>query len=103
MLVLGEVAAERRRQDEKFPGQELPDGTGSAALRLYADAARTATNEAAADGTVTWWDVLHEEWAEAGAEDAQERLREELVHVAAVAVRWVEAIDRRDARQETYA
>lgn len=95
LLVLGEVASERRRQESKFPGQDLPDGTGAEALKLYADIIRTGVDESAADGSLTWWDVLHEEWAECGAEADVELLRAELIQTAAVAVRWVEAIDRR--------
>jgi hypothetical protein len=98
LLVLGEVAGERRRQEDRFPGQDLPDGTtGGAGHELYADVIRAGVDEAAFNGTLTWWDVLHEEWAEAGAEDAPQSLRAELIQVAAVAVRWIEAIDRRAA------
>jgi malonyl CoA-acyl carrier protein transacylase len=103
ILILGEVAGERRRQEERFPGQDLPDGTGGVGHGLYADVIRTGVDEAAADGTLTWWDVLHEEWAEAGAEAAPQPLRAELIQVAAVAVRWVEAIDRRTAAEARLA
>ena len=99
MIILGEVAAERRRQEAKFPNQQLPDGTGAEGLRMYADLARATCEQAASDGTLTWWDVLHEEWAEAGAEGDEAQLRAELIQVAAVAVRWIEAIDRRSSRE----
>ena len=103
LLVLGEVAAERRRQESKFPAQELPDGTGAPAMRLYADIARQTCEDSAVDGSLTWWDVLHEEWAEAGAELALEGLRADLIQVAAVSVRWVESIDRRIAARKAAA
>jgi malonyl CoA-acyl carrier protein transacylase len=46
---------------------------------------------------VTWEHILTEEHYEAMAEEDPTRLREELIQVAAVAVAWVEAIDRRHA------
>lgn len=48
-------------------------------------------------GRGTWRDILAEEFNEALAESDPDRLRAELVQVAAVAVNWVEAIDRREA------
>lgn len=98
LLILGEVAAERRRQEAKFPNQVLPNGTGGPAMRMYAELARATCDQEAVNGTLTWWDVLHEEWAEAGAEDDHAALRAELIQVAAVAIRWVEAIDAGLAR-----
>lgn len=47
------------------------------------------------DGTVTWWHILREEVFEASAEVDPAKLREELIQVAAVAMKWIEAIDRR--------
>lgn len=44
-----------------------------------------------------WRHILDEEVAEALAETDPERLRAELVQVAAVAVQWIEALDRRAA------
>jgi hypothetical protein len=43
---------------------------------------------------VTWAHILTEEFYEALAEADPEKLREELVQVAAVAVAWVECLDR---------
>jgi hypothetical protein len=51
----------------------------------------------AQEGTTTWKHILREEFLEAMAEEDPEQLREELVQVAAVAVAWIEAIDRRAA------
>jgi hypothetical protein len=93
-----EIWEERRRAEEKFPGQHLPDGTGQEYDRLVADLARKTTKARAADGTVTWRDVLIEEVFEAFAESDPERLRTELVQIAQVAVRWAEDIDRGAAR-----
>jgi hypothetical protein len=60
-----------------------------------AEHAKAMTDAAAEAGVVTWRDILHEEVCEAFAETDPEALRAELVQVAAVAVKWVEAIDRR--------
>lgn len=92
-LVLLEVMEERRRQDERFPDQHLPNGTadlGDANAEIQAKA-RVRANESL--GILTWRDILDEEVAEAFAEREPSRLREELIQVAAVAVRWVEDID----------
>ena len=71
--VLDEVSAERARQDAKWGEQNHP---------------------AFKHGEVTYRDILLEEVFEALAESNQARLRAELVQVAAVAVAWVEKIDR---------
>ncbi|MEU4575743.1 NUDIX domain-containing protein [Nonomuraea sp. ATR24] len=94
--VLAEVAAERAAQDARFGMQALPDGTGGAAAAEAAGAARRETDEAARDGALTWRHILMEEVLEAAAESDPEPLRAELVQVAAVAVKWLQALDRRD-------
>ncbi|MFY1588974.1 hypothetical protein ACN267_31290 [Micromonospora sp. WMMD734] len=94
--VLYEIARERSRQDAKWGEQNHPDGTG----RDYAEDARIARNAcqyAALNDRVTWRHILGEEVTEALAETDTAALREELLQVAAVAVAWVEAIDRRTA------
>lgn len=94
--VLGEVLNERARQDAKWGQQNHADGTGAPWWHA-ADKARRICEGRFADGEGTWHDILREEYAEAMAEDDPSRLRAELVQVAAVAVAWVEAIDRRAA------
>lgn len=103
--VLGEVAAERSRQDAKWGEQNHPDGTGAVWefcsgqhagwAQEAADDARRRCQEAV---DRTWGDtyalILNEEVAEAFAEDDPTKLREELLQVAAVAVAWVEKLDR---------
>jgi hypothetical protein len=107
--VLLSIAEERERQDAKFPGQHLPDGTPDAADRMGLEKAldqarrardmwRRVCQAKTARGDVTWWDVLREEFWEVGAESDPQRLREELVQLAAVAVRWAEDIDRGEQR-----
>ncbi|CAN7265528.1 hypothetical protein LJR186_001207 [Microbacterium foliorum] len=95
------VVAERARQEAKWGEQNHPDGTGAniEIVPLWygedlAEWAKASTDSHAQDGTVTWGHILLEEVAEAFAESDPELLRAELVQVAAVAVQWVEAIDR---------
>jgi hypothetical protein len=101
------VLTERARQDAKWGQQNHPDGTGEhwealtgrhagAAAEMAEDAQRR-TDEAAERGECTWSLILAEEFAEAVAEQDPAKLRTELVQVAAVALQWVEAIDRRAA------
>lgn len=114
---LGDVARERQRQDEKWGDQSHhPDGTGDqehvlralqsqrtphavtlseATSGTLAYLAKTATDAAAARGTVTWAAILLEEVFEALAADGDRELRTELVQVAAVAVQWIEVLDGR--------
>jgi hypothetical protein len=104
---LAEVKAERVRQTAKHGDQaHLPNGTGpkrpvfalssAAALAEWAkERTKAASQNEGGDGTITFEHILTEEWAEAIAEDDEQRLRAELVQVAAVAVQWIEAIDRR--------
>ena len=93
--VLDEVAAERARQHARWGQQDLPDGTGQPSDRDGADSAREACAFAASHGGLTYRHILDEEVAEVMAETEPARLRTELVQVAAVAVQWIEGIDRR--------
>lgn len=116
--VLGEVDAERTRQDAKWGEQNHPDvdrvltdregGCSIAEMAEWysvptATAARDFCDIAAKRGGCTWAHILVEEVAEAieaatlEQQDAIDTgaLRKELVQVAAVAVSWIEAIDRR--------
>jgi hypothetical protein len=93
--VLDEVFAERTRQDERFGEQNHPDGTGGLGDNHMATASRYACDEATKAGRLTFRHILYEEMWEAFAETDPEKLRAELVQVAAVAVSWIEAIDRR--------
>ncbi|MEU6414577.1 hypothetical protein [Microbispora sp. NPDC046933] len=92
--VLTEVAAERAAQDAMWGLQDHPDGTGPA-YAPEADLAKRAVADTAAEGRLTWRHILHEEVLEAFAEDDADRLRCELIQVAAVAVKWVQDLDRR--------
>lgn len=109
MRVLTEVQTERASQDVKWGEQNHPDGTGPYLSvfnrvsvpshgnlnRMICQEATTECNTMHAQGRGTWQHILTEEWAEAIACDNPTELRVELIQVAAVAVAWVEAIDRR--------
>lgn len=92
-----DVLAEMERQLDKWGEQNHPDGTGEILDRWWADFARGRCEDAAAKGSVTWRLILEEEVAEAYAESDPEKLREELIQVAGVALQWAAAIDRRGA------
>ncbi|WP_432010152.1 hypothetical protein [Streptomyces cucumeris] len=124
-VVLDEIHAERLRQDEKWGEQNHPDidprdidVVTRDYFRQKAEIHRAVNEERATpsrtvgrcsacpegDHTHTAWDVvLLEEAYEALGEEDPARLRAELVQVAAVAVAWVEAIDRRPAPAEEAA
>lgn len=107
--IIDAIKRERQRQEAKFPGQKLP--ASPALLWPHFDEYRTAKHleipsEARAkflcdvavrNGALTHSEVLSEEHSEAQAAAARKdpvALREELIQVAAVALRWIEAIDQ---------
>ena len=111
---LMEVAQERSRQDARWGQQNHLDGTGPETVPLYAATATGIADDdeahyirdvmcgrtdwrfkTLADRPGTWADILLEEVFEAMAEDSPVKLVQELTQVAAVAVAWVEAIERR--------
>lgn len=93
--VLGDVGEERYRQYLKWGEQNHPDGTGFDDWAYHRDLAQLECRTASDDGDVTWAHILLEEVYEALAEDNAQALRAELVQVAAVAVQWIELLDRR--------
>ncbi len=107
---LAKVYAEIGRQDAKWGQQNHPDGTGSDSrpfaytdvnldLRTGEEVAHiftAACQRAFAEGRGTWRHILDEEVAEAYAETG-DALSEELVQVAAVAVQWRAAQQRRNS------
>lgn len=99
--VLEDVAEENQRQDAKWGEQNHTDGTGGRAAHAAADWARDVTETNAAAKQVTWQNILQEEVYEAFAEDDPAKLRTELIQVAAVAVQWIAALDRRAANPPT--
>ena len=97
MHILAEIGDERRRQDKHWGLGQLgiPDGTGHEKFKELASSARIECDRATAAMEVTFVHILLEEVMEALAESDEDRLRVELIQVAAVAAKWVQAIDRR--------
>lgn len=107
-IILQQVGQERARQDAKWGEQSHPDvspaETGQAdwilAEEAEADAARAVNEDNIETGNTNWKDILDEEIHEAYVEahkGDQLALRNELIQSAAVALAWVEDIDRREA------
>ncbi|MEU5883387.1 nucleoside triphosphate pyrophosphohydrolase [Spirillospora sp. NPDC047279] len=93
-VVLADVAAERRAQERIWGVQEFPDGTGPE-YEARADEAKAEVGASSKRGRLTWRHILTEEFYEALAESDPVRLRTELVQTAAVAVQWIQSLDRR--------
>lgn len=111
LTVLHLVAQERQRQYDQYGTNEtLPDGTGPQ-VRWAAPASglvatdleqdfRTSYEAADNLGRLTWRHLVLEEIAEAFQETDPERLTEELIQVAALAVSWVEKITARPTPEQ---
>ena len=100
---LADVEFERAAQDARWGEQNHPDVPAAALpsvdvrYRHHLDAEwwKTINDARVESGNLAWDGVLLEEVYEALAESDPAKLRAELIQVAAVAVAWVEAIDRR--------
>lgn len=100
--VLGEVYAERAKQDAKWGQQNhpmvLPINNESADERAghngYANDYKKLNDMRATAGADAWDTILLEEVHEAFAESNPDRVRAEMIQVAAVAVAIIECIDR---------
>jgi hypothetical protein len=91
--VLDQVRAERRAQDAKWGVSDWESGTShDYAQRASESKARCDAADAA--GTTTWSMILEEECLEVLCEMDPHALRAELIQVAAVAVAWIESLDR---------
>lgn len=107
--VLQEVAEERSRQVARYgSNHDLADGTGPhTAWLLPLDSSPAKDIEAVFRqdyedyedevGSVTWTHLVREEVAESFQESDPDRLREELLQVAALCVSWIESLDHRNA------
>lgn len=92
--VVRAVIVERRAQQAKWGVQDLPNGTGGREFDRAADRAKLKCEGAFKAGIGTYRHILAEEVAEAFAESDPEKLRAELVQVAAVAIAWLEKLER---------
>lgn len=102
-----EICEERVRQDAKFgTGRDFPDAPMDARSRMEARRTermlRDACEQSFRNGSGTWIHILAEEVGEVGEATIDPvRLRAELVQVAAVAVAWIEALNRRPKIETT--
>lgn len=97
LSIAEEILSEVDRQQELWGEQNHPDGTGLTEDDWRANRMKAFNDAFVEKGTLTWRDILLEEVYEAFAETDLVKLREELIQVSAVALSWVDAIDRRKA------
>lgn len=106
--IIGEVYAERGRQDGLWGEQNHPNGTGARSggsnwsatgWDEKADRAKEVVRQHAQAGTLTWLDIMREEMYEAFAESDPTRLRTELVQIMAVGMCWIEKLDRDESNR----
>ena len=101
---LNEVLQERYKQEIKWGEQNHPNGTYPGCISNMIDDgessapydARNLCERKAKDGFITYAHILWEEFCEAMDEVDDNKLRKELIQVAAVAVAWVECIDKKN-------
>jgi len=96
-IVQGHVRAEILLAHARWgPQTDMPDGTGGGLRAVQAAFYRRQCEAADGVGKATWRHVLEEEHAEALAEVEPGALYDELIQVAAVAMRWAAALRLRD-------
>jgi hypothetical protein len=94
--ILREVEHERDRQEEKWGQQDHPSVHPFAWYDLASEGdAKNACEAANKARQLSWADIAIEELSEAVFAEDDDARREELVQLAAVAVAWIECIDRR--------
>ena len=95
ITVLQAIDDERDAQVEKFGEQHHPDGTNDVDFALQSAHFRMECEAATEHGFLTWRHILREEVYEAFAETDPEKLKTELIQVAAVAAAWIQDINGR--------
>lgn len=93
---LEDVRKEVERQEGKWGEQNHPDGTSKEKYGWMMELAKLHCNKLHQEQKTDWAAVLFEEFYEALAEENSSDLRTELIQVAAVAVSWVKALDRKE-------
>ena len=94
--ILRDISQEALRASVKHAGtDDMPDGTRDGGMNVVCcKQAKQSCDRAARGGYLTFAKVLEEEFYEAMCEEDPEKLREELVQVAAVCIRWIAKLDR---------
>lgn len=92
--IFSKIHAERKRQDSIHGEQNLPIKNDAPIYKKMAEVAKEICDDNFRDGTITWKDILEEEFWEVFAEDDPEKQAEELIQVAAVCVAMVECLRR---------
>jgi hypothetical protein len=102
LKIFDEIDQERIRQDYKWGEQNhaiKPDGSVGRYTEEWFKQTAAKAKEECDDGqwrgTLTWFEILREEFCEVFAESEAAAQRAELVQLAAVAVSMIECIDRR--------
>lgn len=103
--LLQAVQRERDRQEAKWGVHDHPSFDMSEHSRVdrvaQAEEIKAEVNRMAKEGGLTWELILAEEMAEALAETTNaDALRTELIQVAAVAIAWIESVNRQAATGE---
>lgn len=101
--LLQAVQRERDRQEVKWGVQDHPSfGDASQEFRTAVEhRVKAQVNQAASEGRLNWDLILSEEIAEANAQlTNNDNLKEELIQVAAVAIAWIESVNRQAAAGE---
>lgn len=94
LKVLLDVKFERDKQDSKWGQQDHRLGCGANIFKSMANEAKRHCDQQFKKGQGTWRHILIEEVYEALAESDPNKIREELIQVAAVVVAMVECLDR---------
>ncbi|KQO98361.1 hypothetical protein [Leifsonia sp. Leaf264] len=76
---------------------DLPVGGDGELQWVIANDAKERTDRHTEEGTLTWEHILREEIEEAFAETDPQKIRAEMVQVAAVALKIIDAIDHQEA------
>jgi len=112
LTLLRDILDERQRQIKQWGNQRHPDGTGSDQIipgtgGVYRGSWEAYVRERCqrrdANGTVTWFDILLEEFAEVVACNDQRSLDKELNQLAAVCMAWREDIAQRSSKEPPHA
>jgi len=94
--IFQEILHERLRQDSKYGEQNWPIVSAelSEYYKLLEPTVKLKCDTEYENGTLTWHEILKEEFVEAMDETTASLQREELIQMVAVGVAMIECIDR---------